>query len=220
MKQQMDMVNAAREQLDTAIDLRSQIGSIVGVSTLAAAAYDLTERLCAVHGLISFSDGPMAIIATEFRSGLRNKFSEPQNLWKGARTDPDEPLFFDDEFSDIVILGSSFNLENLGHKASVREAAFRTWVACLHRSYFSAEIAEAYGLHERVDAIAGIAADFSRAGRCKLLRALILQALGSTEEAAQMLGDFLRTCASEAHGRPSIADQMLCHTRPSGRAML
>jgi hypothetical protein len=132
-------IEAARRQLDTAIELWFMEKDEVSVHTLAYAAYQIihdinAHRRTAHEGLFE-----TAMIKDEHRADWNKLVRKPANFFKHADNDPDGTVEFT-PVSNLMFLtygvhGLGFLLQESGGVSSPQERIFSLWLV-IHRPDF------------------------------------------------------------------------------------
>jgi hypothetical protein len=94
-------LDAARRQLDTAIELYFGERDPVAIHALAAGAFEVVTALCARAGQ---PDELFDLVVPERRGEVLRWWRAAQNFVKHADRDPDAVLEFDPEFTDVVLV--------------------------------------------------------------------------------------------------------------------
>ena len=134
-------LNAARRQLDCAIELWFADKDQVSVHTLAAAAHQI------IHDINQKKDGgklffDSAIIKDEHRSEFITIIKNAMNFFKHADKDAEEILEFAPLSSIMFMTFSIVGLEMLGETSNDIEYVFFYWLAIHHPTWFTAEYQE------------------------------------------------------------------------------
>ena len=124
-------LNAARRQLDCAIELWFADKDEVSIHALAAAAHQI------IHDINQKKGGgellfDSAIIKDEYRSKWISILKKAMNFFKHAGKDAEEILEFPPISSEAFMLFSIMGLEKIGEPANDTEKAFLDWLA-FHR---------------------------------------------------------------------------------------
>jgi hypothetical protein len=127
-KLRISKIEAARRQLDTAIELWFLDKDEVSVHTLAAAAYQLVHDLKEHKGLARELLYDSAMIKDEYRKQWIKVIKKPMNFFKHADNDPEEALEFSPLGSIGFIMGAASGLRFLGEQSSHTVAAFTIWL--------------------------------------------------------------------------------------------
>jgi hypothetical protein len=132
MKGRLSKLDAAKRQIQTAIDLYFLHGDMVSVMTLAGAAEEICGNLLARHG----KQNILAIMSAEAEKQgfqftnkeLYNRASSMRNALKHAK-DPSEDVFiFDDEAAVFMLIRAVINYQLLGQPLSEEMEKFIVWV--------------------------------------------------------------------------------------------
>jgi hypothetical protein len=94
-------LDAARRQLDTAIELYFGERDPVAIHALAAGAFEVVTALCVHTGR---SDELFDLVVPDRRGEVLRWWRAAQNFVKHADRDPDAVLEFDPEFTDVVLM--------------------------------------------------------------------------------------------------------------------
>jgi hypothetical protein len=125
-------LDAARQQLRTAIRLWFGEGDPIAIHTLAAAAYEIIHVLSKKHDkyrprLIFDTD----IIKDEYRADWCIKIKMNANFFKHARDDPDGTLEFFPSLTMLFLMAGASGLRIMNEKPGREELAFFYW-CCFH----------------------------------------------------------------------------------------
>jgi hypothetical protein len=127
-KLQISKIEAARRQLDCAIELWFLDKDEVSIHTLAAAAYqivhDIKAKRAEIRDLLYDSD----MIKDEYRKQWINVLKRPQNFFKHADSDPDGFLEFHPQNNIGFIMFAAGGLRLLGEQTSLAVNAFTFWL--------------------------------------------------------------------------------------------
>lgn len=138
---QLSKIDAARRQLDCAIDLWFHDGDEVSIHTLACAAYqvvhDLKERR-GIKGNLLY-DAPF--VEPKHRKTWNRRIRAAANFFKHADNDPEGILEFTTRHNIGFIVFAGAGLRLLGYRASLRLSALffwlvihkPTWIPAQHR---------------------------------------------------------------------------------------
>jgi hypothetical protein len=118
-------IDAARRQLDTAIELWFKDGDCLSAFTLAYASFKLLANLYALHGTDGFGQ---AIDRLTRERGAHKSMANIANFLKHADRDPDDSLsFFHPDLTVAVIGLSTLLYKNLTDSLSLKMQAFDSW---------------------------------------------------------------------------------------------
>ena len=129
-------LDAARRQLDCAIELWSADGDEVSVHTLAAAAHQIIDDINQKKGggELLFDS---AIIKEEYHPQWRALLKKSMNFFKHANHDAEEITEFTPISSMMFILFSIIGLQKIGERANDTEHAFLDWLAFHHPEWIT-----------------------------------------------------------------------------------
>jgi hypothetical protein len=193
-KHRISKLRAAQEQIDTAIAIRADGGSVVAVHTLAYAAQEVTEHLCALHN----TKGARQQMLDLMKAAGPEKYSEvfaalrkDGNFFKHADRDPLEIIDFDERASDFTLFGAITNLERLGHQLSLHQVGFMVWLRTSNPEMLDMTAIDKAGLREDLEGWTTEIAKLPRPGRLVMLKILIFLVAGN-QAAADPLIEKLR----------------------------
>jgi hypothetical protein len=148
-KRMISKLDAAREQIRTAILIWFNEGSTIAIHTLAAAAHEIVHALYVKKGLVDLlldTD----LVKPQYRSYWIGKVREDANFFKHADRDPDALLEFDPFVSEAHIVFALLGLRRMGEVLGIEEDIFMKWEA-LHRPELMREDIYAEVLPEAVE---------------------------------------------------------------------
>jgi hypothetical protein len=128
IKVRVSKLDAARRQLDCAIDLWFRDRDAVAVHTLAAASHQIIHDIHAVKSPYEELIFDSVIIKDEHRKDFINLIKGPVNFFKHADKDPDAVTEFNTFGSITFMLFSIVGLAHLGERSSDIEDAFVVWM--------------------------------------------------------------------------------------------
>ena len=134
---QIAKLDAARRQLETAIELYFQGGDVVSLHTLAAASREILADLCAhreVEPVLSQERLLKELVKPEFRDTLYQALHKAENFFKHADRDQDVLLSFNPAQSEFILLEGVEAYVELTKELPALILAFRTWWMIHHRS--------------------------------------------------------------------------------------
>jgi hypothetical protein len=144
IKLKVSKVDAARRQIDTAIELLFGGGDPVSVHTLAAAGARVVRDLSEQKGGQPWDDIILPGRHKEFLAALNRR----GNFLKHADRDTDEILELEEEANDAVLLMAVMSYRYLGHEATTEMGVFLSWWIIMHPSVWNPEqeeVARLYG---------------------------------------------------------------------------
>jgi len=127
---QIAKIDAARRQLETAIDLYFRAGDVIAVHTLAAAARNVLANLCAHRDVISvlqIEHWVEEYIKPEHHGMIHKRFRAPENFFKHADRDPEEVLTFNPEASEYWLIEAVEAYSALTNEEPPLFKAYRAW---------------------------------------------------------------------------------------------
>lgn len=128
-------LDAATHQLTTAIWLYFEDLDPISVHTLACAAAEVLDQLCAHRGVRSVRQELLDLVRTDKRKEVSRALNAARNFFKHADTDPDEVLtgFADDRNLYPLLLACLGLRRVLGEKAPlpVEVGVYEGWVSII-----------------------------------------------------------------------------------------
>lgn len=133
-------IDAARRQLQCAIELWFNEGDIVSIHTLAFAAHQIIHDLNVIKktGADSILSGDR--IKPEYRKMVLDAFKKHGNFFKHADKDPDEIAEFKSELPIAFILSALSGLQGLGLSHTYVEDAFFVWHMIHNPDWFTEDL--------------------------------------------------------------------------------
>lgn len=130
MKLDISKMDAARRQLDVAIELYFRSFDSVAIHTLAAASRNMLADLCEHKGRrpdILLEAMLEEFIREDRRNEIRVKFREAENFFKHADRDPDRILTFSPDATEYWLLEALEAYFTLADELTPMMFAFRSW---------------------------------------------------------------------------------------------
>jgi hypothetical protein len=132
MTKQITKLEAARRQLVTAIRLFFEDADSISVYTLAHAAWEVLDALCANRGLILFR-GQMSGANGLSEEEIKRIANYGRNFFKHAERDPEKVLEdFTDDRNDHVLLGATMDFGMLATTKPMEVQVFQIWYFAAH----------------------------------------------------------------------------------------
>ena len=133
-------IDAATNQLDTAIELWFRSKDFASILTLSAAAHEIIAAIVA-HQKAGETLFDSPLFKDEYRKQANRAFRLPQNFLKHADKDPDPDGTFEvwSEHSAALIMFCLVGLELLKIKKNARRAAFYVWHVIHHPDHLTEE---------------------------------------------------------------------------------
>jgi hypothetical protein len=135
-KIRVSKLEAARMQLDCAIELWFADGDPVSIHTLACASHQIIHDVNKNRGgkdLLLDS----VLIKDEYRKKTNDLSRKDMVFFKHADKDPDGITEFDSRSSEMFIAMSIHGLTNLGESRSDSEIAFLEWITIQHPKFLT-----------------------------------------------------------------------------------
>lgn len=124
--ERVSKLEAARRQLEEAIEVFFRQGDMVAVHTLAAAALDILRDLGRPKGLGSIvKDSPLVL--PEKQREVREIFNAAQNFFKHANRDPEETLEFRPDATPFFIFDAIELYAQVKGSSFAAGDVFRMW---------------------------------------------------------------------------------------------
>jgi hypothetical protein len=154
--QSVTKLDAARRQLDTAIELWFHDKDEVSILTLSYAAYEVIHTVSKKRGrkqpLIFDSD----VVKPEFRRLLASHIKKAPNFFKHADHDSEGTVEFKPVMSEILFIFSIMGLQSIGISSNDYELAFSWWFNLTRPNLLSKHGRELIAKSLPVDAIAEV----------------------------------------------------------------
>lgn len=192
-KHRISKLRAAQEQIDVAIAIRADGGSVVAVHTLSAAALELTESLCDLHEVTGAHREMLGIIKEENRKTVLQVMKRPANFFKHGDRDPLEIIVFDETESDFMLYGGILNFQRLGHQLSVQQQAFLAWVRATNPDTLDMPVIDKAGLRQDLEGWTAEIAKLPRPGHLVVLKILIFLVAGNQAAADRLIEKLRRS---------------------------
>jgi hypothetical protein len=141
-KIKVSKIDAARRQLDTAIELWFYDKDPVSVHALARAAYEI------IHDINQKKGGGVdllfdsVVIKDEYQKEWAAVLKAPGNFFKHADRDPEDIVEFPLEGSLLFFIFAIRGLHNLGERRSARAEVFLKWIEVNRPEWVIAEFRE------------------------------------------------------------------------------
>lgn len=129
VKHTVNKLDAARAQLDAAIELYFTTENPVATHTLVAAAYNLLRDV----GHQTGTEYPflkrsfLEDLSPHEKKSILNWIRAPENFFKHADRDASETLEFDPELTDLLLMDASHYFQETGEQAPKYLDAFKVW---------------------------------------------------------------------------------------------
>lgn len=120
-------LDAAKRQIETAIQLWLYFGDPVSIHTLTAAGHQLLHDIGKKQGMSSVIRG-LPGIRPEYKAQLKKAFNNPENFFKHADQDPDKLQDFNPEMTEIFLLDAVLMYEKLTAHSPPFFGTFRMWM--------------------------------------------------------------------------------------------
>lgn len=125
-------LEAARRQLVTAIRLFFEDGDSVSVYSLAHAAWEVVDAICAHRGLDRFR-ALTADANSASEMEIKRVASFGRNCFKHAKEDPEAVLKdFSDDLNDHVLISATFDYGTVAGTKPVEVQVFQVWYFAAH----------------------------------------------------------------------------------------
>ena len=161
-------LDAAKRQLETAIQLFFRHGDPVSIHTLTAASYNVISNINDSRG-----GGPMIVkgqlmdqVRPEAKELFRKKLNESENFFKHADRDPESALTFSPAETEMLIVDACSKYFQLTKEDSPFFVVFRGWYMANHPDLFILP-------DEQVRALQISGPSFAAMGRPEYLRRML-----------------------------------------------
>lgn len=130
-------LDAAKRQLETAVELFFNHKDPVSIHTLTRAVHEILEKLCRAQGLQSVTEWGIIQIKKEKQEEIRNKMNEAKNFFKHAGKDSGVILNFNTELSNFYLYDSVRLYQGLTKKLPKLFLIFNVWFFMKNPDLFS-----------------------------------------------------------------------------------
>lgn len=132
VKERLTKLQAAKRQIQTAIDLYFLHGDLISVMTLAGAAEEICGNVLARNGkknILSMMFDESRRLGLNFTSqDVYNRSSVLRNALKHAKDSREDQFQFDEEAAVLMLVRAVINFQLLGEKLTIEMEKFITWV--------------------------------------------------------------------------------------------
>lgn len=132
ISQQVTKLEAARRQLQTAIELWFNDGDAVSIHTLAFAAYEIIHVISKKKNRKGELIWDSLVVKDEFRSEFNMSTKKHADFFKHANKDPEAVIDFPPQLSEMFIFFCLWGLTFMNERHTDTECAFGLWFV-LHR---------------------------------------------------------------------------------------
>jgi hypothetical protein len=120
-------LDAAKRQLELALNLFFHNGDVVSMHTLVGAAYDILKGLCDAQGADIYALKNKKFVKPEKYSDYLNIVNKPQNFFKHADTDATAILEFNPSVTEIFLFDAVNTYQGLTGEITPIMLLFRAW---------------------------------------------------------------------------------------------
>ncbi|MRR16119.1 MAG: hypothetical protein EG826_06655 [Deltaproteobacteria bacterium] len=137
----VDKLDAARRQLESAIEMFFEDGDVVSLHTLISAAHGVVYDLASKHGIEgSIKDSPL--VSAENKAAFIQAIHLPQNFFKHAKTDSGNKLVFRYQVSPFYLFDALRLYVLLAGAATETMRVFLVWFQLRYPDLFCYPAAE------------------------------------------------------------------------------
>jgi hypothetical protein len=149
-------LDAARNQLSTAIELWFSEADHVSIYTLAYASHEIIHRIYRSQGRSDLMFDSK-IIKDEHRGDFAKYIKAAPNFFKHAsnETNQDDEIEFSDKLSELLIMASIVGLIRISESLNHSESAYMYWQRIHNPSWFSANTSESGNLSDNMGKLLG-----------------------------------------------------------------
>jgi hypothetical protein len=161
MKQsiQISKLDAAKRQLETAIQIYFAHGDPVSLHTLCAAAYNIIRDVASKRGGLQpmlVKDQLIQLAKPDGRKPFRDKLNEAENFFKHADRDHDGVHDFSPALSELFLLDASTHYYQLTSESPPLFKVYRAWFIANNPDFFNFAEADASRIHRSAPEIAAM----------------------------------------------------------------
>jgi hypothetical protein len=155
-KIKVSKLDAARRQLETAINLWFSGGDTVSIHALSHAAYEIIHVVSKKRQRSTelLFDSPL--IKDVYRRQWAELLKSPGNFFKHADRDPEGAIEFAPELSKYFMIFSILGLELAGERISVTENGFLTWLKLHEPDFLTEEGRKVFAQKVPVEIVEGV----------------------------------------------------------------
>lgn len=134
-------LDAARRQLETAIQLYFSNADPVSMHTLAAAGYNVVRDVGSNRGTdpMLLKEKILDDVNPDAKKLFRNKLNEAENFFKHADRDHDTVHNFDPALTEVFILDACDQYYRLTGEGPPLFKVFRSWFIATHPDWFASD---------------------------------------------------------------------------------
>jgi hypothetical protein len=137
-------LEAARRQLDTAIELWFDDKDEISIHTLAFAAYEIIDVVSRKRNRTKELIFDSLMIRDEYRQDWYRLIRKPATFFKHADRDLDGVIDFYPRLSELFLMYSILGLSLCSEKPNALETAFLVWYGIQHPGFFTQKGREIY----------------------------------------------------------------------------
>lgn len=166
---QISKLDAAKRQLETAIQIYFAHGDPVSMHTLSAAAYNVIRDVASNRGGVQpmlVKDQLVELARPEARKKVRDKLNEAENFFKHADRDHKGVLDFSPILAEFFLLDASSHYYQLTGESPPLLKVYRAWFIANHHDLFSFHEAYSQKLQRSAPEVAAL-------GRAKFLQEML-----------------------------------------------
>lgn len=132
MKKTLTKLQAAKHQIQTAIDVYFLHGDLISVMTLAGAAEEICGNILARNSkkniLSIMTDESMRLGLNLTSHDVYNRSSVLRNALKHAKDPKEDQFQFDEEAAVLMLVRAVINFQLLGEELTKKMEKFITWI--------------------------------------------------------------------------------------------
>jgi hypothetical protein len=139
-------MDAARRQLDVAIELWFIGGDPVAVHTLAAAAHEIIHTLFKKKGLKGLFFDNEIIKDKKYRNEINRALKDVASFFKHADKDSSATLPFKTKLNEVLLIYAVDGLRRMGEEWSKVESTFALWLWVHNPDWFTGKVPPGKGI--------------------------------------------------------------------------
>jgi len=138
----VDKLEAAKRQLETALQLYFEYGDEVAIHTLAGAAYSVIRDVNEHRGGEPMFKDLHQVLSPDLAKEFKKFINQPENFLKHANEDPDATFDLQPQWTEVLMYEASQRLCLLTDETRKLPVIFVLWFALHHREILGQVLSE------------------------------------------------------------------------------
>ncbi|MES2930995.1 MAG: hypothetical protein V4665_04420 [Patescibacteria group bacterium] len=127
MKISISKLDAAKRQLEMALNLFFRNADPVSIHTLVGAAHQVLQDICEEQGTQSIKQKLLDMVKPEKKTEFIKKLNAPRNFFKHAENDPNSVIEFNPEMTDLILWDTCLMYTTLTQENPAIIQVFNAW---------------------------------------------------------------------------------------------